>query len=522
MRLSIKEIFKSTHGSYVIEPASEDVVATGLVWDSREVSEGCIYLALPGERVDGRVFVAQAFGKGAVCALVMGDVDEAAMDAARDSGLAIISVANTYKAIEDLAAYWRGKLNGRVIGLSGSTGKTTTKNLVRDVLSAHGSVVATQGNQNNEIGVPKTLLSAEPDTTSVVVEMGMRGLHQLDALCSFVKPSWGLLTNVGESHIELLGSRENIARAKSELFASLPDNTGVAFLNIADDFARFVCDCAHLSDRNVGLVCYDGSLQASERVESFSYDDRNLPMVWASDIKLDPQGCASFNLCARGFGQLGLAGEPGLEIVPCTLALRGVHNVSNACAAAAVGYASGMSLADCALALGQVRPEPGRQDILSSNEHVLEVPSDYGKEKVAELRLTVPAGITVVDDSYNANPDSMRASLSTFSAMAVSGKRIAVLGDMGELGSFAPECHARVGSYAAHCSLDLLVCVGDLSVDIVAGAKAAGMPADKIVHVDDIEAALAYVAPRANPGDAVLVKASNFMEFSRIVKGLVG
>ena len=119
MRLSIKEIFKSTHGSYVVEPASEDVVATGLVWDSREVSEGCIYLALPGERVDGRAFVTQAFGKGAVCALVMGDVDEAAMDAARDSGLAIISVANTYKAIEDLAAYWRGKLNGRVIGFNG-------------------------------------------------------------------------------------------------------------------------------------------------------------------------------------------------------------------------------------------------------------------------------------------------------------------------------------------------------------------------------------------------------------------
>lgn len=521
MRLSIKEIFKSTHGSYVIEPASEGVVATGLVWDSREVSEGCIYLALPGKRVDGRVFVAQAFSKGAVCALVMGGVDEAAMDAARDSGLAIISVSNTYKAIEDLAAYWRGKLNGRVIGLSGSTGKTTTKNLVRDVLSVHGSVVATQGNQNNEIGVPKTLLSAEPDTTSVVVEMGMRGLHQLDALCSFVKPTWGLLTNVGESHIELLGSRENIARAKSELFASLPDNTGVAFLNIADDFARFVCDCAHLSDRNVGLVCYDGSLQASERIESFSYDDRILPMVWASDIKLDPQGCASFNLCARGFGQLGLAGEPGLEIVPCTLALRGAHNVSNACAAAAVGYASGMSLADCALALGQAKPEPGRQDILSSSKHVLEVPSDYGKEKVAELCLTVPAGITVVDDSYNANPDSMRAALNTFAAMRVAGSRIAVLGDMGELGDFGPAGHREMGALVAALGIDRLVSVGDLGSLIAEAAEEGGMPEDRVFRTADAAGALEVVKGLVGPGDAVLVKASHSVGLERVVEGLV-
>ena len=513
MLLSIGDIFEAVHGSYVVKPASEGVVASGITWDSRTVSRGDVYLALPGERVDGHSFVAGAIESGAVCALVMAAVSPEARTTAENAGAAIISVEDTNDAIAHLAEAWRLRLAGRVIGLSGSTGKTTTKNLVRDVLGAHGSVVATAGNQNNELGVPKTLLNADADTASVVVEMGMRGLHQLDALCKYVKPEWGLLTNVGESHIELLGSRENIAHAKAELFAALPQDTGVAFLNIADDYAKFVCESARIAERNVGLVCYDGSAHAADHVAAFSFDKRSLPFVWAREVSLDDKGCASFILCARGFGQRGLAGEAGEVAVPCTLALRGMHNVSNACAAAAIGYASGMSLEACAAALAAAKPEPGRQDILSSKAHELAVDG----KKVA-----VPAGVTVIDDSYNANPDSMRASLATFAALRVSGKRIAVLGDMGELGTFADECHRRVGRFAADSGLDLLICAGELSLSIARAAVAEGMDSSAVVHVEDAEEALSYAAACVNAGDAVLVKASHFMEFGRIVEGLVG
>ncbi len=512
MRLSIQEIFEAVRGSYIVQPADSAEIAQGITWDSREVQPGNVYLALAGERVDGHDFVAQAIDAGAVCALVSHDVDEAAHAAARKMGAAVIAVEDAQAAIVHLARAWRKRLQGRVIALSGSTGKTTTKNLMREVLGACGSVVATAGNQNNELGVPKTLLNASVDTQSVVVEMGMRGLHQLDALCEYVKPEWGLLTNVGESHIELLGSRENIARAKAELFASLPKDTGVAFLNIADDFAKFICDSADLTGRNVGLVCYDGSFEADQHVEAFSFDDRDLPFVWARDIHLDELGRSSFTLCARGFGQRGLGGDPRFASVPCKLELRGIHNVSNACAAAAVGYASGMSLAQCAAALAQAKPEPGRQDIRQSVDHVLQL---------GDAEISIPAGVVVIDDSYNANPDSMRASLATFRALAVAGRRIAVLGDMGELGRFADDCHRRVGAIAAQSDLDLLVCVGELSLALADAAIANGMNASHVVKLDSADDALAYVASFVRSGDAVLVKASHFMEFDRIVKGLV-
>ena len=363
---------------------------------------------------------------------------------------------------------------------------------MRDVLAAAGSVVATRGNQNNELGVPNTVLAADAGTANVVVEMGMRGLHQLDALCAFVRPQWGLVTNVGESHIELLGSRENIAAAKAELLASLPEG-GMAFVNAANDMTPLVRQLAQLDEHGVTCVFYDGSAEAAARRENLSAADAALPAVWATDIALDAQGCPRFTLNAANF-----AGMPAPVSVPCALELRGMHNVSNACSAAAVGLAAGMTADQVAAALGAAQPESGRQEVLHT-----------------------PAGVTVINDAYNANPDSMRASLSTFAALEVSGRRIAVLGDMGELGDFAPALHEEVGAFAAGCKLDSLVCAGQLSQRIAAGAQAAGMPAGAIVTVADWREALSSIAPELAPGDAVLVKASHFMGLTRVVEGLV-
>ena len=497
MRLNAKQIAAYTGGTFAVEPLDPRALLTGITWDSRDVCAGDLYVALPGERADGHDFVAAALSAGALGALVMQPVAEDVRALARELGAAVIDVPDTAGAVTDLAREWRSHLQGRVIALTGSTGKTTTKNLVRDVLAAAHSVVATVGNQNNELGVPKTLLSAEPETEAVVVEMGMRGTGQIAELCSFVRPDWGLVVNVGESHIELLGSCENIARAKAELLRELPEGTGLAFVNAADDFAGFVRAEARLDAQRVPCVLFDGSPDAAARRVAADAADVVRPAVWAEQVELDEQGRPRFVLHAAGFGGSDAAAPHG-EQASCSLNLRGLHNVGNACAAAAVGRALGMPLAAVAEALAHAEPEAGRQEVLAAR-----------------------GGFTVVNDAYNANPDSMRASLTTFCALEVPGRRVAVLGDMGELGDFARACHAGVGELAGTLPLDRLVCVGELAMRIADAAEAAGMDAARIVRAATVSDVLGEMDTYLEPGDAVLVKASRFMGLERVVEGLV-
>lgn len=472
---------------------------TGVTWDSREVQSGWLYVALPGERVDGHDFVEAALRAGAAGALVMQSPGHAACLLAREMGAAVIEVANTASAITDLARAWRGHLRGRVIGLTGSVGKTTTKNLVRDVCAAYGSVVATKANQNNELGVPRTLLSADPETAVVVVEMGMRGSGQIASLCDFVRPDWGLVTNVGESHIELLGSRDNIARAKAELYAALPAGVGRAFLNLDDEHLDLLMEAGALAGRPVSLVGFSGHPSSAER-ELLERDETVCEeVVWAEDAALDAEGRARFTLCARDHADRDeLSLFASVEKCPCTLALTGAHNVDNAVAAASVGFALGLDLETIAAAIGASVPEPGRQEVIAAR-----------------------GGFTIVNDAYNASPDSMRASLATFAATDVAGRRIAVLGDMGELGSFADACHRGVGARAAASSLDHLICVGDLAGAIAEGALAAGMDASRVSRAATVADVLEELDTLLEPGDAVLVKASHFMGLNRVVEGLV-
>ena len=491
MRLAISEIIEATAGEAIVAPAVADALVCDLTWDSREVLAGCLYVALPGERVDGHAFVASAIESGAACALVTQEPDAAALDAACKAGASIVRVSDAQQALVDLARFWRGRLAGRVIGLTGSSGKTTTKNLVRDVLSAGFAVTATSGNQNNELGVPKTILSASADDGAVVVEMGMRGMGQIEQLCEYARPDWGIVVNIGTSHMELLGSRENIARAKAELLQALPEG-GWAFLNGADDYASFMCDYAQLRERGVKIAVFDGSPDAASH-SNLQGDAR----LWAEDISLDEEGRATFALCAVGFPAVSNSAS-GIEREICTLSLRGLHNVGNACAAAAVGRAMGMKLSDIVRALSAAQPESGRAQVLRT-----------------------PSGVTVVDDSYNANPDSMRASLNTFAALKVDGRKIAILGDMGELGPVSEEGHARVGVDAAAVGVDLLVCVGPLARGIAHAAIQAGLAAEQVVCLNDAAAALAYAHPLVEKGDAVLVKASHSVGLERVVEGLV-
>ena len=483
MRLTVDEIAAGANGTASI---ASDAVVTGVTWDSREVKPGDLYVCLPGERVDGHEFACVAVEGGAQAVMASRNLD---LD------VPVIAVDDTQAAFTRLATFWRRRLSGVVVGLTGSTGKTTTKSLVRDVLLAAGSVVATHANQNNELGVPRTLLMADADTRSVVVEMGMRGIGQIAELCDIAKPDWGLVTNVGESHIELLGSREAIAHAKAELLAALPDGRGIAFVNAADDYAAEMCRTACLAERGVRSVFFEGA-DAHAHADELGIFAEKHPIVWASDTVLDAEGRPSFTMHAAHFEAVGRPQANG--DCACALELRGMHNVSNACSAAAVGLAAGLGLEQCCAVLAGSQPEKGRQRVLHSQ-----------------------VGFTVIDDAYNANPDSMAASLATFAAMEVPGKRIAVLGDMLELGDFARAGHERMGRLAAERHVDALICVGGLSRSIAASAIEAGMAAGAVRTCDDAASALAIARDLVRSGDAVLVKASHSIGLERVVEGLV-
>ena len=493
MHLSIDEIATFT-GGIILMAGRPGTMTSGITWDSREVQPGDLYVALPGDHVDGHDFASSACESGAVCILVSHELDEEAMDKLHAAACAVIEVADTARALVDLARGWRGCLSGTVVGITGSSGKTTTKNLVRDVLSAAMDVVATKANQNNELGAPRTLLVADEDTDAVVVEMGMRGRGQVAALCEFIRPDMGLITNVGTSHIELLGSRENIALAKGELLDALPAG-GFAFLNVDDDYTDFLLDELQLHDRGIRTVFYSGSgdLERARELGVFQNAD---PFIWADEVTYDAEGRPAFTMHARHFAEIGLPDLDGDE--RCTLELRGAHNVTNACAAASVGLAMGMGLPQCAAALASAQPESGRQQVFHTDD-----------------------GVTIVDDSYNANPDSMRASLSMFASMDVHGRRVAVLGDMGELGDYSDEGHILVGKAAANSGLDFLVCVGKRAAGIAAAAREAGFPADAIAEVKNAHDAVPVTAALLAAGDAVLVKASHSMELNRVVEGLM-
>lgn len=475
MRLTVQKVSEYVGGSYLVPPSHEGDELVGISWDSREVAPGFVYVALPGVRVDGHDFIPQALEAGAGCVIASHAVSDEVCELAREKGAAVLLVEDTYACVTDLAKGWRGHLSGKVIALTGSVGKTTTKNLVRDVLSTTFSTWATKANQNNELGVPKTLLDADADTQCVVVEMGMRGSGQLASLCEFVKPDMALVTNCGECHIELLGSREAIAKAKAEAVAALPEGRGVAVLNLADERIGIVEDFAQVEQRRIRVAGFDGTGSRSDEA-----------VAWASDVVLDDQGRPRFALHL----------PDGVHDV--RLALRGAHNVSNACAAAALAFELGVPSGNIVKGLESSLPEGGRQEVI-----------------------TCENGTVVINDAYNANPDSMKAALSMFCSMDVKGRRIAVLGDMGELGSFASAGHEGVGEFLSSLAIDRLVCVGSLSRLIAEAAVRKGFPSEAVSCVSSNEEVVSLLKNELVSGDAVLCKASHSMELDKVVKELI-
>lgn len=517
-----------------------------LSWDSRKIVPSSLYIALVGSKVDGHDYIADALCAGAHIIVITHDIPQNILHNATERGCAIVRCNDALVFVEQLAAWWRTQLSATIVAITGSTGKTTTKNLIAEVLGAAGSVCATLANQNNELGVPNTILRAEKDDRFVVVEMGMRGFDQIRHLCSWVKPHWAVISNVGTSHIELLGSRDGIAHAKSEIFEQLPVHGGRAFLNASDDFLHQQRVYGNLEKRHVPCVYFNADMRDASLQRACTEGDGVL-FIGPHDVQLTASGHAQFLLSVyapiqrvRALQKAAAPMETSITRIPSamsasgsttasasapctisetasvltsdeqsdlcelrvqqslTLALCGVHNVSNALCALAVGIEAGISLPDCIARVQRVQPADGRQKIYQGVHHC-----------------------TVIDDAYNANPDSMRAALRVLQAFNTSGKRIAVLGDMGELGSYAVDMHRAVGTFAAHCSIDVLVCVGKNAHGIAEAALEQGFPACALHTASCAQQALEMLKPLISTHDVVLIKASHSMHLETIVKGLL-
>lgn len=463
---TVEMIIEQTGGLLIAgEPSA---MVTGLVLDSRAVTPGCAFVAFTGESVDAHDFLGDVLETGARVLIVTRDSSELPdelFERAVELGAAVVQVEDALAAVQDIAHAHRRRLRARVIGITGSTGKTTTKDLVAAVLGAKYDTVYTRGNMNNELGVPLTLLAADGSTEMIVVEMGMRGEGQIRQLCEIALPDVGLITNVGTSHVELLGSEDAIVRAKGELVESLPQE-GCALLN--GDDAKSVQIAARTHAR---VVTY-GLGEACD--------------VRAVDVELDDMSRAAFTV---------VSDEVQFRV---KLAVPGRHNVYNALAAIAVGLNEGVEAEAMIDALASAEMTRMRMEILST-----------------------ASGVVVLNDTYNANPTSMRAAVDTLAEMRCTSRRVAVLGDMGELGSLAELAHFRLGGYVADVHVDTLVTVGVLARRIADGALAAGMSVDDVRPCATVDEAGAVLDDLVEIGDLVLVKASRMMGLERLVEGIV-
>ena len=462
VRMSAGRLAELVDGAVV--HGSPETVFAGAVIDSRQVVPGCAFVAFGGQNVDGARFVPAAVKAGARVVLVT-HWDEAAVAALGDAPVAVVVAADAAEALRAMAAHHRSRLRCPVVGITGSTGKTTTKDFLAAVLSTTMRVVATSGNQNNELGVPLTILEASGDTDVLVVEMGMRGPGQLEELCSVARPTLGLVTNIGQTHVEILGSQDAIAKAKGELVACIPAE-GAVFLNGDDDWSR------SLAARSVASVTWYGLGPGVD--------------VRADEIEVDD------------------AGRPTLTLRTCDGSVRfklpvpGRHNAYTAAAAASVALHLGVSLERIAEGLAAVRTSDMRMEVF-----------------------TAANGVTVVNDAYNASPTSMRAAVATLADMSTGGLRVAVLGDMAELGSLTELAHFRLGEQVAAAGIDVLVTVGERARRIAEAARAAGMAASSVRECATAEEATEVLDDLLAADDLVLVKASRVMNLERVVEGIL-
>ena len=433
-------------GGELIDRGTGERTVGSVTIDSRAAGPGALFVALRGERTDGHQFIGAALEAGAAGALARNDAAVAGCVAVDDPGDALLG----------LGAWVRDTVDPVVIGVTGSSGKTTTKDLIRAAVSAQRRAVANVGSYNNELGVPLTCCELQADTEVLVAEVGARGVGHIAAMASFLRPSVAVVTNVGAAHLEMFKDVHGVARAKSELVQSL-DVDGVAVLNADDPLV------AAMAEHAAGeVVLYGTGADADFRATEVDVDDSARPTFVVEGVRV-------------------------------TVPLPGLHNVSNALAALAAARACGVDLGAAAQALAAAQVSRWRMELLQTTD-----------------------GVTVLNDAYNANPSSMAAALHTLARMETSGRRWAVLGHMAELGAGGEQEHRRMGQLCAELKIDTLVAVGDGARGIAEGAA----PDVTVHTVDGPASATELLRGELQSGDLVLVKASRSVGLEQVALAL--
>ena len=458
--MTLENIEKACGGRYIGTEAEKKTEVLGVVIDSRQVESGYLFVAIPGEKVDGHKFIPDVFAKGAAAVLSEQQLEDPAGP--------YILVESTTKALRDLAEYYRKSLDIKVVGITGSVGKTSTKEMIASVLSEKYRVLKTEGNYNNEIGLPLTIFKIRAEHEVAVLEMGISEFGEMHRLATMANPDICVITNIGLCHLENLKTRDGILKAKTESFAHLKKD-GIAILNGDDDKLSTI--------RQVG--------------------DKE-PVFYGMEEKMEYREDAKKSVYATGVENLGLYGMQARIHTPegerdVRIPIPGEHNVYNALAATAVGLSLGLSLDQISSGILKAKTIGGRTNLLNTGS------------------------MTVIDDCYNANPVSMKASIDVLAT--AEGRKIAVLGDMGELGENEKKLHYEVGEYLAKKEIDILFCAGELSEEIAKAAQKESKTCE-VYYFKTRDALLEQLLPFLKKGDTVLVKASHFMEYPKMVKAL--
>ena len=450
--MTLKNITAACHGIFHGDSSFLEKEITGVAIDSRKAAPGFLFVPLKGARVDGHTFIPQVMEQGALATLTEEDPSSLTCPC--------IHVESCEKALRDIAAFYRMQLDIKVVGITGSVGKTSTKEVIASVLKEKYRTLKTQGNFNNELGLPLTVFRLRDEDQIAVLEMGISDFGEMTRLTKIARPDTCVITNIGTCHLENLGDRDGVLKAKTEIFKSM-NPEGHIVLNGDDD------KLATVSEYN-GIKPVFFGLNAERDVYADQIESKGLKGV-----------ACRIHLVEDAFDVL----------VPTP----GIHMVYNALAAAAVGRIYGLSIEEIKRGIESLETIRGRFKMIETDKFL------------------------VVDDCYNANPMSMKASLDVLHDGE--GRRVAILGDMGELGENEIALHEEVGTHAAQCGIDVCICVGALSVHMAEAARKAD-PEFKVIYEKSRESLLEHLGDLIQEGDTILVKASHFMQFEEVVKAL--
>lgn len=467
--MTLEQIAGACGGTYVGSETDKKKEISGVVIDSRLVEPGYLFIPIKGAKVDGHRFIPDVFAKGALAVLSEQELNNPAGP--------YILVASTETAMKRIAAYYRRTLNIKVVGITGSVGKTSTKEMIASVLSQKYNVLKTEGNLNNEIGLPLTIFKIRQQHEVAVLEMGISEFGEMHRLSEMAYPDICVITNIGTCHLENLHTRDGILQAKTECFSHMKGN-GIAVLNGDDDK---LCTKKIVNGRP---AVFYGMGEAAAVVETEAGEKALAEKsIYATDVQV-----------------MGLTGTKAVIHIgtgkssPVEIPIAGEHNVYNALAATAVAVQLGLNTEEIRRGIEAVQTIGGRSNLIHKD------------------------GITVIDDCYNANPVSMKASIDVLAK--ASGRKLAVLGDMGELGVDERQLHYSVGKHLKGKGINALFCTGTLAGEIV-NAVRTNSPETEIYYMESKEELIKEIKKYRKAGDTILIKASHFMGFSDIVRELV-